>query len=182
MDLINSYFSDLVFTWLEKREGMQPFIIYGAGLDSQMGGKQRYILAFVPVHLAIKNKARLSELPWKCIQTRVLAYSYRLKNQRWVPPKNRENPTFEIVNRDDSYSEYVPLDQELNLELTLLHDPKRKTRLQYNNKITLLGALETFRSVITYNGLPYSHQSVYEPVIQSDISYEYTTPTEVPLH
>jgi len=177
MEVVNRYFSDLVFTWLEKKEiptesGRNQYIVYGAGLSSQMGGNQRYVLAFVPIHLAIKRQSRIEDLPWKCIQTRILAYSYKLKTQRWSPPSRIENPIFEIQKRTDGYSEYRSTDENVELELVLLHNSKRKTKVQYNNKITLLGAIEIFRTVITHNGNFYNNSSdmnnLYQPVGQSD--------------
>ncbi len=167
MDILNEYLKTLVFTRVEDKQG---YAIYGAGISGMFGaGKQRYILLFVPVHLATSSQARASELSWQNLQTRNLQYSYRLKKQSWNPPQELPNPQFRVIGRTDKHSTYRG-PEEFPFEILLINDPKKKTKYQYHNNLSLYGVLESFNSVINYIGEPRNprvnsgHQS--EPMYQ----------------
>lgn len=151
MDLLNEYIKTLIFTRVDDKQG---YAIYGAGIAGMFGGgKQRYILLFVPIHLATTNQARASDLPWQNLQTRNLTYSYRLKKQSWNPPQELPNPQFQVTERNNKYSIYHG-PEGFPFEVLLLHDPKKKTKYQYHNHLSLYGVLETFNSVVNYIGEP----------------------------
>jgi len=148
MDVFNSYFKDLVFTRVDEKQG---FVIYGAGIATGLGGgHKRYVLLFVPNHLAFKTQSQISELPWQNLQTRDLTYSYRLKNQPWLMPRDAPDVLLEVRSRNKQYSTYGS--SELPFEILLLHDSKKKTIYQYNNKIMLSAAINTFNGVFNYIG------------------------------
>lgn len=148
MEIFNACFKDLVFTRVDEKQG---FVIYGAGIATGLGGgHSRYVLLFVPVHLAFKNQARIYDLPWQNLQTRNLAYSYRLKSQQWVLTRDIPDVLLEIRQRDKSYSTYAA--EGFPFEVLLLHDPKKKTIYQYHNKIMLDAAISTFDAVFNYIG------------------------------
>jgi hypothetical protein len=151
MDIINKCFDGVVLVKVENKEG---FSIYAAALNSSFGdGNKQYILAFVPEHLSILEKAHLGELQWENVQTRLLSNGYKLPTgksmpqQKWVIPKGVENFMFNIKNRDESKSRYSA--EGHPLELILIHDPKKKSQYQYHNKFNLLAALSSFRCVIS---------------------------------
>jgi hypothetical protein len=149
MDILNEYLKTLVFTRVEDKQG---YVIYGAGISGMFGaGKQRYILLFVPSHLATSSQARASELPWQNLQTRNLQYSYRLKKQTWNPSQELPNPQFRVIGRTGKYSTYRG-PEEFPFEVLLINDPKKKTKYQYHNHLSLYGVLESFNSVINYIG------------------------------
>ena len=151
MDILNKYLETLQFTRVEDKQG---YAIYGAGISGLLGaGKQRYILLFVPTHLAISNHARASELPWKNLQTRNLQYSYNLKKQSWKPPQELPNPLFRVTKRKNEHSTYIG-PSNFPFEVLLLHDLKKKTKYQYHNSLSLYGILESFNSVFDYVGEP----------------------------
>ncbi len=146
MDFINNYFSSLVFTKVDEKQG---YTIYGAGIYSGLGGNiARYILAFVPSHLATTNQSRLSNLKWVNLQTREIQSSYRLKKQKWVIERGAPDITLSVVERTDELSKYRA--DNFPFYVSLLHSPKKKTKYQYNNKITLTAAIETFQLVLDY--------------------------------
>jgi hypothetical protein len=156
MELLSKYLETLQFTRVEDKQG---YAIYGAGIAGMFGaGKQRYILLFVPSHLATTNQARASELPWQNLQTRNLHYSYRLKKQSWNPPQELPNPQFRVMERKDKNSTYLG-PPDFPFEVLLLHDPKKKTKYQYNNNLSLYGVLESFNSVFNYIGEPLTRQN-----------------------
>lgn len=150
MDIINSYFKSLIFSQVEEKQG---YTIYGASIAGSLGGGTvRYILLFVPSHLAVKKKAKIYDLPWKNLQTRELQYSYRLPKQAWNPERELPDPVFNIVKRDKKSSQYSQVEGYFPFEVLLLHNPKKKTVYQYRNKITLSAILRTFSSVFNYVG------------------------------
>jgi hypothetical protein len=168
MEVINSYFKDLIFTRVDEKQG---FIVYGAGLASGLaGGIIRYVLLFVPKHYATKNQAHISELKWQNIQTRELPYSYRLKRQVWVIPRGSDDILLHIKDRTKTHSEFYA--EGLPFEILLLHNPKKKTLLQYHDKITLTAAIETFNMVCSYTGGYFSAPPPIHSAPPQNISYQ----------
>ena len=150
MNLLNKYFKDLIFTKVDNKE---DFVVYAAGVSGAFGGgHQRYVILFVPNHLAIKSQARIFELAWQNLQTRNLTYSYRLKKQNFVIPNDLEDILLEVSKREKMYSTYQSVTGDFPFDVLLLHNSKKKSVYQYNNKITLSAALETFESVFNYVG------------------------------
>lgn len=148
MDAFNSYFKDLIFTRVDEKQG---FVVYGAGIATGLGGGyMHYVLLFVPSHLAFKTQSRINELPWQNLQTRNLTYSYRLKSQPWVMPRDIPDVLLEVKSRNKQYSTYIS--DDIPFEILLLHDSKKKTIYQYNNKINLSAAINTFNGVFNYIG------------------------------
>lgn len=148
MEVVNSYFKDLIFTKVDEKEG---FAIYGAGMASGLvGGVQRYTLLFVPKQYATSQQARIHDLRWQNLQTRELPYSYRLKQQPWAIPRGSKDILLHITERTKTHSKYISKD--FPFEFLLLHNPKKKSLLQYHDKITLTGAIETFQMVCNYTG------------------------------
>lgn len=145
MEIINQYFGKIVFVKVDKREDHS---IYVAALSSSFqDGKKQYALAFVPVHLAIVNQGYLSDLSWVNLQTRTMTNGYRIKPQRWEIPKGLNNPMFTAVERTEQKTKY--LSDAFHLEMVLIHDPKKKSKLQYHSHMNLLAALTTFKCVIS---------------------------------
>lgn len=150
--LLNGYFSSLTFTKLEQKES---FVLYGACIASGLaGGYKRYIIAMVPIVKAHLDKCRLHDLMWKVLQVRVLYQSYRLREQAWKMTRDMGDMILRVKNRDSKSSHYQPescvgsrLPQ--TYEIVLLHDPKKKTQYQYNNRITLSAAVETFHMIFS---------------------------------
>jgi len=146
MDVVNSYFGDLVFVLVEHKE---KYTVYAACLGSSFAdNKKQYILGFVPIHLAILQKAYLRELMWHSIQTRTLSQDYKIPPQRWVMPRDLPNFVFSVKERNDGSTIYSD-DNEVGLDLLLLHDTRKKTRFQYNNNTNLITALNSFNCVLS---------------------------------
>jgi len=160
MDILNDYFKDLVFSRVEEKQG---HVIYAARVPSMLGGGvKRYILLFVPSHLAFKTKAKIYELAWENLQTRALSYSYRIPQQNWRPPRIDDDIILQISNRGKQYSTYVPQSVDsFPFEILLIHDSKKKTKFQYHNRLSVIAALDTYNSVFNYIGelSPISHIS-----------------------
>lgn len=148
MEIINAYFKSLVFTRIEEKQG---YAIYGAGVNSGIsGGIGRYVLVFVPSHLAVLSRAKITDLAWTNIQTRELRDSYRLKKQVLKLSHTLPNIELHIISRDKKSSTYIA--DGFPFEIVLLHNPKKKSAYQYNNKMMLSSVLDTYQCVITYTG------------------------------
>ena len=151
MDLLNKYFESLTFYYIEEKQG---YAIYGAAIHSHMAGdKQRYVLVFVLSHLAVQKTAKLRELPWLNLQTRLcLKTVYRLKPQFWKFPYELQNITFRVTNRNNSYSSYRAESEEFPFEVLMIHKPKKKSIYQYHSSINLHWAIDQFDTVFNYIG------------------------------
>ena len=165
MDIINHFFSKLVFTKVEEKTTEQGtrFFVYGAGVKGSLGNGRRYVLLFVPYHLAIQRQAKIHELPWQNLQTRTLGEdAYRLKIQQWTLPRDAPDILLQVIRRNSHHSEYVgyvpnphgpqypPLD--FPFEILLLHNRKKKTKYQYNDRLMLSTAIDTFNAVFNHTG------------------------------
>lgn len=144
MNLLNAHFRNLQFTIVDEKDG---YAIYGAGIQSQLAGKKRYVLLFVKSQFATQRQASINELNYDNLQTRELSYSYKLKPQPFVPSQKVEDVLFESIQRTKEKTVYRS--HGLPLQIELLHDPKKQTVYQYNNKVTLTAALGMFNTVIT---------------------------------
>ena len=145
MDTLNLYFDKIVFFKVDRKE---DFAIYAAAITSSFGdGRKQYVLAFVPTHLAILNKAYITNLHWRSLQTRVLANGYKIPQQKWSIPRGLQMPMFIMVDRNDSRTKYTSEDDR-TIEMVLLHDVKKKSIYQYGAKINIIAALTSFRCVI----------------------------------
>lgn len=148
MDILNNCFRDIIFTKVDEKNG---FSIYGAGIATGLGGGYKnYVLVFVPDNFATQKHSRIHDLQWQNLQTRNLVYSYRLKSQHWVLPDDVPDIMLYISSRTKEYSVYTS--PGFPFEILLLHDSKKKTIYQYNNKIMLSSAINTFNSVFNYLG------------------------------
>jgi len=165
MDRVNPFFKDLIFTKVEPKEG---FTIYAAAVSATLGdGKKQYVLVLVPTHMAIVDQARIHELHWSNVQTRYLQNGYRLPPQRFAVPKGIPLLMFHIQRRDTPRSTYIAEDN-VPLEMDLLHDPKKKSIHQYYDKMNIVGAIMTFRcsiSVISPTSVPLSSLPMTVPLM-----------------
>jgi hypothetical protein len=154
MQYINEFFETLVFKYIEEKQG---YGVYGAGIASLIGGDmQKVVLAFVPKHLAVKQQARLASLPWKNVQLRTVPLqSYNLRPQAWVFPHGMSNFSIRVRDRSDRYTTYVPeitTEMDFPFDVLLIHDPRKKSNLQYPNTTTFHWAADQFKTVLNYVG------------------------------
>ena len=173
--LVNAYFPDLVFFKVEVKDDVT---IYAACISSDLGGgRKNHALALVPNHLALTEKSRLADLLWICFQTRCLK-GWRLPLQKWtLPSSGVRNVMFELVARGLGSSDYVAADG-LPFEMTLLHNPKVRSKYQYHDRMNLVASLATYQCSIMYslspergsargdprqNDVPPTRGGIYEP-------------------
>lgn len=146
MDIVNSIFKDLQFTRVDSKAG---YYVYAAGISS--GGLaisgNRYVFVYVPVYIDCPIKGGIYSLPWVCVSTRLLNDSYPMKKQEFKCNISvSRDPHCHLVERTKTSTIYIQ--SENNLEITLLHDPKKKSIYQYHNKVHLSYAIETYNCII----------------------------------
>jgi hypothetical protein len=177
--IINRFFEKLIFVKLDKKE---EYAIYGAALNSSFGdGKKEYVLLFVPTHMSILDRARIDDLHWKSLQTRILTNGYKMKAQKWDIPRGGNVPMFNIVHRNEERSKYT-MDGDINneVEMVIKHDPKKKSKMQYHNKMNIIAALGTFKCIIVLNenAPPKQHPSTYPSIgVQPPTGYPLGRPS-----
>lgn len=180
MDIINAYLSGLLFTKVESKDG---YAIYAALLSGALGADQKqYFLLFVPEHLAIASKCKAGEIPWKSMQARQIKYGYdKLVKQHW-DIKKLPNPIFRAEERTDRYTKYFSEDG-FPLEMILINDIRRKSKYQYNERMNLIAAINTWQCVISESNeikmepvsdISHYHGKDYEP----DVYFNYATPQQ----
>ena len=151
MDLVNSYFDTLIFLLKERRQG---YDIYVSKISSGLAGHSRYVILYSKHGLMFKSKARITEIPWETLQTRTLqSIAYDIPEQAWRIPYNKSDILLTVSTREQQYSQYS--NPSFPFEVLLLNDPKKKTIYQYNNKIMLSAAIDTFNLLLRYTGPKY---------------------------
>lgn len=153
MEIVNSYFSTVVFTKVESPD--EKHVMYAAVTSGfLMGDMRQVILLYVPTHLAIKTKAYIYELPWVNLQTRhVKNPKWGLARQQWVLPRDRRHPdiNLDLGHREQKWSSFSATDGS-PLAVLMMHDPKKKSVYQWPSKLRLSAALASFWCVINYTG------------------------------
>lgn len=179
--LLNAYFGDIIFNLVKEQSNLKTFVAcIASGLG---GGYKRYAIAHVPSEKVHLTKTRLSSLPWKSFQTRTLYQSYKLPQQQWKMNPKLGDIILRNVSRSTESSTYVP---EVCLssgsanpfEVTLLHDPKKKTQYQFHNRIRLSAAVETFQFLFVRNDIPVT-PSQHTISTSTDPWYHSTVPDDV---
>lgn len=138
----------------KKTEIKERYVLYVAKIHCQLaGGIGRYIILFVPVHLAIKDEDTIGNLAWVNLQTYEMRDAFRgfaLRSQKWDYPRGIPDPVLNILNRDERFSYY--LTNNLPYEITMRHNPKKKSIYQYYDKMNLSAALSSFQCGVNFTG------------------------------
>ena len=141
--LIERYFLGMKFVRVDQKGDLY---VYAAEASGMLTTGHRCIFLLVPTIYQTPDKVDIEGLPWKVIQTRIVKKDYpRVRPTAWQYPRNLPDYIFHVRERTDSSSTYTCPGEPG--EITLLHDPKKKTKLQYRDKMSLIGCLETFHCV-----------------------------------
>lgn len=146
-DYICSLFKDLVFTKVEPKH---EFYIYAAKIQSGLITGNRFVLLFVPQHLAMFEKANIKNLLWSNLQTRELSSGYTLKQQALHFPV--DSPLFVVTKREETFTMFnieQNIWKDFPFEVMLIH---KKTGKLPASHMRLDALLESYSCVI--NKLP----------------------------
>lgn len=156
MEAINDYFKTLVFTRMNVK---QMYTSYVAVIHSYLGGsKKRYVIAFVPEHLSIKNTSYLKSLMWVNLQLRELDESAypSLNAQEWTAPLKTNllgDLMMNVTERKPAYSTYRA--QGFSYEVLLMNNSKITSLYQYPNSANIHYLINQFNTI--FNKLPEVH-------------------------
>lgn len=176
--VLTEYYGSLVFTRVDQKNG---YCIYVAKLETMLAdGSGKYIFLFVPFERSQQQRATIGNLSWMNLQTRsVKTYtlengrSLRLPPQEFRPPRLRYDPAFIVLERNSRSTKYSS--EVCNLggdcfDMELLLDPRRKTKFQYHNRLSLTTALETFNCLINRVHIGTNNHQSWVPPLETPIS------------
>ena len=119
--------------------------VYAARIETLLGKDERFVMAVVPFHMAIKPQAKINELHWVSFQTRSLPTTYNIQKQPLLFATNFPEIKFQVKQRDETKTQYYC---PFPVVVELLHNTRRKTAYQFNDVITLGFALNTWNCLI----------------------------------
>lgn len=139
------YFDNPMMTKIKDNES---YSLYIAKIECHLIIEFKYVVAIIPKSFApIKHTIPLSELKWVSLQTRYLPDNYEIPIQEYNWKRNSFSLTpIEIIKKDSEYYKYDC--KNLPIEVTLLNTKTDGT--QYVDKGTLISAIETYRTIITF--------------------------------
>jgi len=141
------YFKNPIMT---KMKNESKYSMYASKAYCLLSKECRYIIVFVDRdNFPIKTEKNLSDLYWISLQTRTLTDQFDIKSHGYQPVA--EGPLLEKIERVNITKEASTYKcEELPLIVTLLHTPKKNSDT-YQNRGTIIAALETWETIITFN-------------------------------
>lgn len=135
-----------------KTKDEEGYSVYVCKLYCLLNKDCRYIIVFTKIDTnMIGSEIKLKDLNWVSLQTRTLPsdeYS-NISSHGYIPKE--KGPLLSKIIRikiEDEASTYKCDDYPLII--TLLHT-KNKTSTSYNNRGTIIAALETWETIVTFN-------------------------------
>ena len=155
--LFTQYFGDLSMTKIKDvKSGATNFSMYLAKIHCLLSTEHRYVIVFVEGDkLPIGNNELLSNLEWINLQTRSLPENHNLPPQHYRPrrmPELMKKIELSQEQKDSSRNEssrtnYIYKSSDYPLQITLI---PRKNEMEYQNKGTIVSALETYSTIISF--------------------------------
>lgn len=137
---------------LTKIKNVDKYSVYMTKIYAMLGNAHRYLILFIEQdHEPIGNTKSMKNCEWVSLQTRTLEDQYHLKPHVYTSEKKPPlNQKINIVSQDEKKSIYNC--ETLPLTITLLHT-RKNTKYQYQQTGTIVSALETFQTVISFNNV-----------------------------
>jgi hypothetical protein len=144
-DLFVTYYNNPLMI---KHRNEGNYSIYMARVHALLGAEYRYLIAIVyKDNHPLNTTLRLSMLYWVSFQTRVLTVEYPWPGHEYTPRLWAPlNIPINMVYSDAKETRYKTSNQSLPILITLL-----PSRASYNTTGTVLNALETFQTIITFD-------------------------------
>lgn len=134
---------------LQKLKDIENYSMYVCEIHTGLVKNKRYLMIFVPQdNNQIGTNSEMKKLRWISLQTRELDEYYDVPRHSYKPM--RYPPLMEKIslrNRDDQNSSYVC--EKLKIQITLL-SVKKNNQFEYAPTGTIVTALETFQTIITW--------------------------------
>ena len=131
-----------------KMKDVESFSMYMSKMYCLLRNQCRYLVAFVPKDKALAgDKRQLIQLKWTSFQTRTLEDNHELPSHGYQP--NRSTDMNVPISKTDTNDDCVTYTcDKYPLIVTLL--AKSDGAMQYQNNGSLLNALETYYTIITF--------------------------------
>ena len=142
-NLFINYFGNPLLTKIKDSEGISVYAAQSAAMLRDM----RYLIVLIETdNNPIGKRYKLSELPWKCLQTRTNQEEYNCESFTYMPnSKNPYDTRMLLKERKPTLTSYVNKDYKISL--CLLHTDD-STQYEYGDIGTLHSALETYQAII----------------------------------
>ena len=146
-EAFSKYFENPLMT---KTKNVQKYSVYMVKIHALLGNAYRYLILFVDEDFKdIGNTKQMDSIEWVSLQTRTLEEQHRLKQHLYTvsktPPLNQQ---IHVKTQDEKQSTYRC--DSFPLIVTLLHTRKNNT-YQYQPVGTIISALETFQTIISFD-------------------------------
>lgn len=140
------YFNDPILTKMKNTNG---YTMYIGKIAASLGIEYRYIIVFVNQdNERIGFQEKLSNLKWLSLQTRTLKENHTLSQHSYTPRRlSGLDKKISLTNYDGK--SYVYSVEELPLSVVLLPTGKING-MEYNKSGTLVTALETYNTIVTF--------------------------------
>ena len=146
-DMFTEYFKNPVMT---KIKNVDKFSMYISKLYCLLSKECRYLILFVTLdYNGVSSKQTLDKLRWESLQTRTLTDQYEIQSHGYEPvAKGPLTAVIERIKVDKEASTYSC--SKFNIIVTLLHTEKNNADV-YQKKGTVIAALETYNTIITFS-------------------------------
>jgi len=148
--LFVNYFNNPIMTKI-KDEG-NNYSLYASKVYCLLSKECRYIIAITNKdQYRVGTTEELLTMKWVSLQTRTLKEEFKTKVDFHGYEAKAEGPLTAVIRRvkvEDSSSTY--LCQDLPITITLLHNERKKS-YSYQDKGTVIAALETWETIITFD-------------------------------
>jgi len=143
--LIYNYFDNPI---LYKIKDVDSYSLYSVKIHSLLGTEYRYIIATVEKDKnPLGTGFKLSDIEWKAFQTRTLTEEYKVPSITYnIKKQSPYTDIISVIKRTNQSTEYKA--RSFPMIITLLH--KNNIEYEYQDKGTIISALETYRTIITF--------------------------------
>jgi hypothetical protein len=133
-----------------KIKNVKEFSMYIVKIYAMLGNAYRYLIAFVPRDFEpLGTKKLFQDCEWVSLQTRTLEDQHRIPAHSYtaglIHPLDQK-----ITVQDRSMERSLYKAEKFPLDITLLNTRKNHLH-QYHPTGTIISALETFQTIITFN-------------------------------
>ena len=141
-----SYYNNPILT---KIKDVQTYSVYMTKIHAMLGNAYRYLILFIEKDFQPNGNTKyMKDCEWVSLQTRTLEEQHHLKPHVYkVEKKAPLDQTINVVSQDEKKSTYECKTFPLNI--TILHTRKNSI-YQYQPTGTIVSALETFQTIITF--------------------------------
>jgi hypothetical protein len=148
-EMFTNYFNNPIMI---KTKNEDRYSVYVCKLYCLLNKDCRYIIVFTKIDQnPINAELPLKILDWVSLQTRTLPYDEysNIKSHGYIPKEM--GPLLAKINRTNITDEASTYEcDDYPIIITLLHT-RNKTSLTYQNSGTVIAALETWETIITFN-------------------------------